>query len=223
MGLINNKLALVSVNGLALIRRQAIIWTSTNPVPWCIYAALGRDELIGLFNTLKPRQHGRHFADGIFKSIFLNENVSIGIKISEVCSQGSNQQYSSIGSDNGLVPSRFGRHFPDDIFKWIVWNENVWISINISLKFVPRGPINNIPTLVEVMAWRRPGDKPLSEPMMVRLPTHLCVTRPQWVILQGCFTGTGTIVRLSWCQWSNPEGYGLMLILTLPQKQDLCG
>ena len=61
------------------------------------------------------------------------------------------------------------------------FSENVWISINISLKFVPRGPINNIPTVVQVMAWRRPGDKPLSEPMMVRLPTHICVTRPQWV------------------------------------------
>ena len=31
------------------------------------------------------------------------------------------------------------------------------------------------------MAWRRPGDKPLSEPMMARLPTHICVSRPQWV------------------------------------------
>ena len=31
------------------------------------------------------------------------------------------------------------------------------------------------------MAWRRPGDKPLSEPMMVSLPMHICVTRPQWV------------------------------------------
>ena len=31
------------------------------------------------------------------------------------------------------------------------------------------------------MAWRRPGDKPLSEPIMVRLPTHICITRPQWV------------------------------------------
>ena len=31
------------------------------------------------------------------------------------------------------------------------------------------------------MAWRRPGDKPLSEPMVVRLLTHICVTRPQWV------------------------------------------
>ena len=32
-----------------------------------------------------------------------------------------------------------------------------------------------------IMTWRRPGDKPLSEPMMVWLPTHICVTRPQWV------------------------------------------
>ena len=61
------------------------------------------------------------------------------------------------------------------------WNENVWISIKISLKFVPRGPINNIPALVQIMAWRRQGDKPLSEPMMVILLTHICVTRPQWV------------------------------------------
>ena len=49
------------------------------------------------------------------------------------------------------------------------------------MKFVPKGPINNIPALVQIMAWRRPGDKPLSEPMMVILTTHICVTRPQWV------------------------------------------
>ena len=36
-------------------------------------------------------------------------------------------------------------------------------SIKISLKFVHKGPINNIPALVQMMAWRRPGDKPLSE------------------------------------------------------------
>ena len=74
-----------------------------------------------------------------------------------------------------------GRHFPDDIFKCIFVNENVWIPVHISLKFVPKGPINNIPVLVRIMAWRRPGDKPLSEPMMARLPTYICVTRPQWV------------------------------------------
>ena len=83
-------------------------------------------------------------------------------------------------SFNTLRPRHNGRHFADDIF-CIFLNENVWIPIKISLKFVPKGPINYIPALVQIMAWRRPGDRPLSETMMVRLLTHICVTRPQWV------------------------------------------
>ena len=71
--------------------------------------------------------------------------------------------------------------FADDTFKRISFNENIRISIKISLKFVRKGPINNNPALVQIMAWRRSGDKPLSEPMMISLPTHICVTRPQWV------------------------------------------
>ena len=82
---------------------------------------------------------------------------------------------------NTLRPRQDGRHFADDIFKCLFLNENVWIPIKISLKFVPTGPINNIPAMVQIMAWRRPGDKPLSEPMVVSLPTHICVARPQWV------------------------------------------
>ena len=87
---------------------------------------------------------------------------------------------------NTLRPRQNGRHFADDISKCIFLNENAWILIKISLKFVPKGSINNIPALVQIMAWRRPGDKPLSEPMMVRIPTHICVTRPQWVKLWNC-------------------------------------
>ena len=60
-------------------------------------------------------------------------------------------------------------------------NENVRISLEISLIFVLKGRINNIPALVQIMGWRRPGDKPLSESIMVILPTHICVTRPQCV------------------------------------------
>ena len=86
-----------------------------------------------------------------------------------------------IGSFNTLRPGQNGRHFADDIFNFIFLNENIWTPIKISLKFVPKGPINNIPALVLMMAWRRPGDKPLSEPVMVRLPTHICVARSQWV------------------------------------------
>ena len=80
---------------------------------------------------------------------------------------------------NTLRPRQNGRRFADDTFKRIFLNENARISIEFSLKFVPKGPINNIPALVQIMAWRRPGDKPLSEPMMVSLQTHICVTRPQ--------------------------------------------
>ena len=83
--------------------------------------------------------------------------------------------------NNTLRPRHNGCHFADDILKCIFLNENAQISLKISLKFVPKVRINNIPGLVQIMAWRRPGDKPLSEPMMARLPTHICITRPQWV------------------------------------------
>ena len=80
--------------------------------------------------------------------------------------------------NGGDLLTHWGRNkmaaiFQTTFFKWIFLNKNVWISINMSLEFVPRGPINNVPTLVQVMAWRRPGDKPLSEPVMVRVPTHI--------------------------------------------------
>ena len=72
---------------------------------------------------------------------------------------------------------------PDNVFKGIFLNGNVRISIKISLKFVPKGLIYNISALVQVMAWCSAGYRPLSEPMTVRLPKHICVTRPQWVNL----------------------------------------
>ena len=87
-------------------------------------------------------------------------------------------------SFNTLRPRQHIHHFPDDIFKCIFLNENAWSSIKISLKFVPRGPNNNIPALVQIMAWHLPGDKPLSEPVMVNLLMHICVTQPQWVKLK---------------------------------------
>ena len=87
----------------------------------------------------------------------------------------------SVMLTHDLRPRQNGRHFADDTFKCIFLNEDVLILIYISLKFVPKGPINNISAWVEIMTWRRPGDKPLSKPMLVSLLTHICVTRPQWV------------------------------------------
>ena len=82
---------------------------------------------------------------------------------------------------NTLRPRQNGRHFTDDTFRLIFLNENVKISTKISLQFVSKGPINNIPALVLIMAWHRSGDKPLSESVVVSLLTHICVTLPQWV------------------------------------------
>ena len=82
---------------------------------------------------------------------------------------------------NSLRSRQNGRHFADDSLKCILLNENVWISLKISLKFVPEVRINYIPALVQLMAWHLPGNKPLSEAMMVSLPMHICVTWPQWV------------------------------------------
>ena len=77
---------------------------------------------------------------------------------------------------NTLRLRQNGRHFPDDIFKLHFLDDNVQISIKISLKFVPNGPINDIPALVQIMAWHQPGDKPLSIQIMLSLLTHKCIT-----------------------------------------------
>ena len=68
---------------------------------------------------------------------------------------------------NTLRPRQDGPHFPDDIFKWIFFiNEDIRISIKSSLKFVPKGPINNSSALFQMMACRRLGERSLSKSMM---------------------------------------------------------
>ena len=126
-----------------------------------------------------------------FSNVFLDRHLCA--RCTEVCSWRSNSQQVRAVFGNGygatpakqaintLRPRRNRRHFADDTFNRIFLRENVRIAIEFSLKFVPKGPINNIPALVQIMAWRRPGDKPLSEPVMVSLLTHICVIRPQWV------------------------------------------
>ena len=83
--------------------------------------------------------------------------------------------------NNTLRPKQDGRHFADDIFTCIFFIENCCILIKFSLKYVRKGPIDNNRALVQIMAWRRSGDKPVSEAIMISLPTHICVTWPQWV------------------------------------------
>ena len=68
---------------------------------------------------------------------------------------------------NSSPPGQNGCHFADEILKCISMNEKLCILIKISLKFVPKGQIDNKAALVQVMAWQRAGDKPLPEPMFI--------------------------------------------------------
>ena len=102
-------------------------------------------------------------------------------------------------------------------FKCIFLNENARISLKISLKFVRKIRINNFPALVQIVAWRRSGDKPLTEPIVVSLLTHICVTRPQWInnnIYEHCYVTSAqeTITPLCNASWPIP------VALKLPEQ-----
>ena len=71
----------------------------------------------------------------------------------------------------------------DDIFKRIFFNKNIRISIPISLKFLPKGPINNKSALVQVMALHQTGDKRLPKPIMAQFTDTICGTRGRRVNL----------------------------------------
>ena len=62
-------------------------------------------------------------------------------------------------------PDKMAAIFADNILKCILLNENC-ILIKISLKYVCKGTIDYNPSLVQIMAWHRTGDKPSSEQMM---------------------------------------------------------
>ena len=96
---------------------------------------------------------------------------------------------------NTLRPRQNERHLPDDILKCIFFqNENVSISTKILLEFILKCPINNILALVQILAWRRLHDKPLSEPMMIILLAHIYVTGPL-LVAQSAITQYYTCIQ----------------------------
>ena len=94
-----------------------------------------------------------------------------------------------------------GHHFADDIVNCIFF---------ISLKLVPKGSINNISALIQIMAWCWPGNKPLSEPMVVRLWMHIFITRPPWVNGIATFYAANSILL-----WLNCMKYDPLLLCLL--------
>ena len=117
---------------------------------------------------------------------------------------------------NTLEARQNYRHFPEDIFKCILLPANVCISIKISLKFVPKGPINNISALVQIMALRRPCDKPFLSQITV---AHICVNRPHWVKV--CYMETYcSILRVPIFVWL--QKYGSHLLIMFPIYISYC-
>ena len=137
---ISERVIIGSDNGLSPIRRQAIIYTNAD--------LLSIEALETKFNEIRIEIQNLSFM-----KIHLNMSSA---KRRPFC----------LGL-NVLTHWRNCHHFEDDIFKCIALNDIGCISINISLTIVPMGQIHNIPALVQIMAWRRPGDKPLSESMML--------------------------------------------------------
>ena len=129
-----------------------------------------------LTNTPQRASYGVSFAninsDAYFTSVTL-------VPYARSCNVCRNLKYYRMS--NTLRTRKNGRHFAGDIFKHIFSNENCCILIRISLKFVPRDPISRYASVGsdDGLAPTRP--KPLSEPMLVRLLTHICVTWPRWV------------------------------------------
>ena len=81
---------------------------------------------------------------------------------------------------NLISPGQNGRHLAD-ILKRIFTNEEFCIFIQISLKFVLNGPINKKSVLIQVKAWRRIGDKPLPEPMLIQFTdVHMSLGEVSW-------------------------------------------
>ena len=86
------------------------------------------------------------------------------------------------------------------VFTWM----KMVVPIQVSLKYISMSPINSKLALVQVMAWRRAGDKPLPELMMTQLIHAYVRQKGRWV------TGIDTKIEVSPTTWeahprANPE------------------
>ena len=122
--------------------------------------------------TIRPIScdHIRHFV-GVLRGTWCIAYCTDGILLHESLIKNVSTYRDNIGRDKMAASSR--RYFQIHFVEWKFMNFG---------KFDPKGPINNIPALVQMMAWCRSGDKPLSEPTLVNLLAvgATRVTRPQW-------------------------------------------
>ena len=155
-----------SDNGLSPGRRQAIIWTNAGIL---LIEPLGTkfNETLIEIHTFSFKKMHLKMSSAKRRPFCLGPNVlmagnSLRLRETMKCYL-SNVYFIHLPLDK-MAPI-----LADNNLRYIFLNENDRILIGISLKFVPRSPIDNKSTLVQVMAWRRTGDKPLPEPMLTQL------------------------------------------------------
>ena len=69
-----------------------------------------------------------------------------------------------------MRPGQDGWHFAGNIFKCLFLNENFCLLI---FNLLPLGSIDNMSYVVQVLAWRWTGSKPLSELMMTKFSCNI--------------------------------------------------
>ena len=166
-----NRITIIgSDNGLSPGRWQGIILTNAGIL---LITLLGTNfsEILIKIDTFSLNKIHLKMSLGKWQPFCLGLNALICLM----------QYYAIYHCFKTLRPRQNVHQFPDNVFKYIFFNENIYIAINISLKFVPHGPIDNSPTLVQIMPRSRPGDKPLFESMMVSVLKYIWVIWPQWV------------------------------------------
>ena len=145
-----------SDNGLFPGRRQAIIWTNAGIL---LIGLLGTNfsEILIEIHILSVKKMHLNMSSGNWWPFCSSFNVLMGITIPGKTAFTLNQPTSyfllmllvtqEIKNINSSPPGQNGRHFADDIFRWNFVNEKFCILTQISLKFVPKGPIDNISAL----------------------------------------------------------------------------
>ena len=163
-----------SENCLSPGRHQAIIWTNAGLSLIGPIETYFNGSLIAIHMISFKKIHLKMWS-GKRRPFCLGLNVLMGRylnfvqrKLTFLLQTNKQGTRESLISLNTLRPGKDGSH---QVWQTTLSNTNSPMKKfkcrKKSMKFVPKGPINNIPALVQIMAWCRPGDKPLSEPMIV--------------------------------------------------------
>ena len=101
-------------------------------------------------------------------------------------------------------------------FSWLkIYEFRLTFHWNLFLRFKL-----TIFSLVQITAWRRPGDKPLSEPMMLSLLTQICITLPQWFNPLHAQSLSGNIIHIYNSHHYSTMEYHTVLIFTLKKGKN---